>query len=173
MVQSGGALDAGPFVTNADSSCADTTYSALAPGDHGLITGEYQPQPDPPFDDGQNGVASDITAPTKFFAVEFALSTNPTDPQTGSDVSAPTITSDASGNLSSDLRALSVAWNGQQFNQGSPKPDDSHPGNTVDPTGTYDPETGAYVLDWSSQIVGGPFNGFTGVWHLEGTFEAT
>ena len=39
-------------------------------------------------------------------------------------------------------------------------------------TGTYDAETGAFVLEWSSQIVGGPFNDSTGVWHLEGTFEA-
>jgi hypothetical protein len=30
---------------------------------------------------------------------------------------------------------------------------------------------GAYVLEGSSQIVGGPFNGFTGIWHLAGTFE--
>ncbi len=39
-------------------------------------------------------------------------------------------------------------------------------------TGAYDAETGAFVLEWSSQIVGGPFNDFTGVWPLEGTFEA-
>jgi hypothetical protein len=26
------------------------------------------------------------------------------------------------------------------------------------------------VLTWKSLIVGGQFNGFTGYWHLEGTF---
>ena len=28
-----------------------------------------------------------------------------------------------------------------------------------------------YALDWSSQIVGGPFNNFTGTWRLTGTFR--
>src|SRR5439155_8404191 len=28
-----------------------------------------------------------------------------------------------------------------------------------------------YMLEWSSTIVGGPFNNFTGTWHFEGTFE--
>jgi hypothetical protein len=67
-----------------------------------------------------------------------------------------------------DLSALNAAWNGQQFNQGAPKPGASPPGNA---TGTYDAKTGAYTLEWSSPIAGGPFNGFTGVWHFEGTFE--
>ena len=67
---------------------------------------------------------------------------------------------------------MTVAWNGQQFNQGAPKPDGSSPGITVAPKGTYDPATGKYVLEWASQIVGGPFDGYTGVWHLEGTFKA-
>ena len=36
-------------------------------------------------------------------------------------------------------------------------------------TGTYNADTKAYTLDWTSQIVGGPFNNFSGHWHLEGT----
>ena len=36
--------------------------------------------------------------------------------------------------------------------------------------GTYDAKTGKFVLEWTSLIQGGPFNQFTGVWHLEGTF---
>ena len=39
-------------------------------------------------------------------------------------------------------------------------------------TGTYNAKTHAYVLNWTSQVVGGPFNGFTGDWHLTGTFAA-
>jgi hypothetical protein len=38
-------------------------------------------------------------------------------------------------------------------------------------TGTLDPKTHAFVLQWTSHIEGGPFNGFTGLWHLEGIFE--
>ncbi len=153
---------------NADSTCGDKKYSALEPGtDGGLTTGAYQAQPDPPFDAAKNGVADKITQPTKFFNVGFALSSNAKDPQTGKSVPEPSITN-ANAKLSGDLSALNAAWNGQQFNQGAPKPGASPPGNA---TGTYDAKTGAYTLEWSSPISGGPFNGFTGVWHFEGTFE--
>jgi hypothetical protein len=39
-------------------------------------------------------------------------------------------------------------------------------------TGTYNAKTHGFVLSWTSQVVGGPFNGFTGDWHLTGTFVA-
>ena len=172
MVQSGGTLTAGPFVPNADSPCGDKNYTGVSPGtDGGLENGKLQPQPADPFDAAKNGLADAITQPSKFFAVGFALSTNPKDPTTGAALQAPEITADASGNLSGQIRALNVAWNGQQFSQGSPKPDGSRPGITSDPKGTYDAKTGKYTLEWASQVVGGPFNGFTGSWHLEGTFE--
>jgi len=172
MVQSGGTVEAGPFISNADSTCGDKTYSALTPGtDGGLTTGKYQPQPDPPFDATKNGIADKIVQPVKFFAVGFAMSTNDKDPTSGTSVPTPTISADSSGKLTGDVRAASVAWNGQQFNQGAPKPDGSTPGGTKVLEGTYDAKTGAYKLQWTSQIVGGPFNGFTGVWHLEGTFQ--
>jgi hypothetical protein len=48
----------------------------------------------------------------------------------------------------------------------------SPPSLTSPVTATYDAETGAFVLEWSRQIVGGPFNDFTGVWHMEGISEA-
>ncbi len=173
MVSSGGTVAAGPYVPNADSTCTgDTAYSPLSPGtDGGLVTGSYQEQPDPPFDATQNGLAGGIVKPLKFFGVDFAASTNPTDPESGDAVPAPSIAV-ADGTLSGAVAAMTVAWNGQQFNQGAPKPDGSSPGITVAPTGTYDPATGKYVLEWASQIVGGPFDGYTGVWHLEGTFKA-
>jgi hypothetical protein len=173
MVQPGGAPGKGPFVTNGDSSCGDKTFTPLKPGgEGGLKTGEFQPNPDPAFDKGGNAVASNLAEPQKWFAVAFALSTNQKDPQTGNDVAAPTLT--ANGNkLSGDLRAFSAAWNGQFFNQGSPKPDGSTPGNTSRPTGTYDGSSNTFSLDWNSQIVGGPFGNFTGTWHFEGTFEAS
>lgn len=172
MVQGGGTLVDGPFVANADSSCTDQTYSALQPGTAGLVTGEFQPQPAEPFDAGGNGLADAIVAPTKFFGVNFAVSTNEVDPASGASVTAPTIVLNADGTLSGELSAVSVAWNGQQFNQGSPKPDGSRPGLTTDLSGSFDPTTGRFVIEWVSQIVGGPFDGFSGVWHLEGTFTA-
>ena len=170
MIQPGGNPSAGPFVQNTDSSCADKTYTPLSPGsDGGLVTGGFQPQPDPPFDGTGGGKAGRIAAPTKFYGVNFATATNPTDPQTGTKVAAPSVTVDG-GKLSGDVRAFAAAWNNQHFNQGAPKPDGSTPGTTSGPTGTYDAATGHYVLEWTSQIVGGPFNNFTGKWHLEGTF---
>jgi hypothetical protein len=170
MIQPGGNAQSGPFVQNTDSSCGDKTYTPLAPGtDGGLITGRHQPNPDPPFDNGGGGRAERITRPQEFYGVAFATATNPSDPQTEVEVPAPEVRH-ASGRLSGDLRAFAASWNNQHFNQGAPKPDGSRPGTTAGPSGTYDPGTGAFVLEWTSLIVGGPFSNFTGQWHLEGTF---
>jgi hypothetical protein len=172
MVQSGGTPAAGPYVPNGDSSCGDKTWSPLRPGsDGGLSTTIFQPLPQPAFDSAGNGTAGRITQPTKWFAVNFALATNARDPQTGTATTKPSITL-SGGQLGGDLRAFAATWNGQYFNQGAPKPDGSRPGNTSGPAGTYDASTHRYMLQWTSQIVGGPFNNFTGVWHLEGTFQA-
>jgi hypothetical protein len=171
MVQANGTVAAGPFVPNGDSTCTTNTYSLLSAGsDGGLVTGTYQAQPADPFDASGNGIDAKIIQPVKFFAVNFALSSNPADPVSGAKVPAPSIKV-SGGKISGDLSALNVAWNHQQFNQGAPKPDGSLPGISAAPTGTYDASTGAYTLDWSSEIIGGPFNGFTGVWHLEGSFS--
>ena len=172
MVSAGGTPDAGPFLPNGDSTCADPSFTSLAPGtDGGLRTGEYQPQPDPPFDEAGNGLADAIVQPATFFALNFAVSTNETDPQSGDAVPAPKIVVSKKGGLSGKLQAISVAYGGQEFNQGAPKPDGSATGGTSAPTGTYDKKSGAFTIEWTSQISGGSFDGFTGVWHLEGVFE--
>ncbi|HEX9682762.1 MAG TPA: hypothetical protein VGA13_06750 [Acidimicrobiales bacterium] len=172
MVQSGGTVADGPFVPNSDSTCTDDpTITPLAPGsDGGLLAGSYQPLTDPAFDEGGSALVSSIVQPTTWFAVGFGVSTNETDAQTNDTVSPPAVSVDDAGILSGDLRAIAASWNGQHFNQGSPKPDGSLPGATTEPTGTYDAGSGAYTLEWTSQIEGGPFDGFVGVWHLEGTF---
>lgn len=170
MVKPGGTVAAGPFIANGDSSATDKTYTLLEQGTTGLVSGKYQPQPEPPFDATGNGTADAIVAPTKFFGVAFAVASNKTDPQTGT--STKPISIKLKGKkLSGDLDALGVAYSKQHFNQGSPKPDGTKPDGTAGPTGTYNPKTHEYTLNWSSAIVGGPFNGFTGVWHLEGTFK--
>jgi hypothetical protein len=171
MIQPNGKPGEGPYVPNGDSPCGDKTWAPMKPGsDGGLKTGAYQPYGDPAFDDKGNGTFSSITQPTAWFAVTFAIATNEKDPQTGDGTSVPKIMVE-DGKLSGDLSAYAAAWNKQHFNQGAPKPGGDRPGLTVGPTGTYDEAAKAYTLDWSSQIVGGPFNNFTGVWHLEGTFE--
>jgi hypothetical protein len=171
MTQPGGDPASGPYVENGDSPCEDKKVSPIKPGtDGGLSTSAYQPNPDPAFDNGGNGQAKAIHEPVKFFGVDFGCSTNETDPQTKDETTIPEIVADAAGALSGDTNAYSCAWNGQHFNQGAPKPDGSKPGSTSLLTGTYDSSTGAYELEWHSQIVGGPFDKFTGTWHLEGTF---
>lgn len=168
MVQPGGTVQAGPFVNNPDAPCADRTSTPLSPGkDGGLRTGAFQPQPASPFVAGGNSAATAVTQPQRFFAVLFGVSTNARDPQTRKPVSAPAIRVNG-GTLTGSLSAWAVSWNGQQFNQGAPKPDGSGAGVH----GSYDATTHHYSLDWTSRVVGGPFNNFIGVWHLEGTFQA-
>ncbi|MCW2801626.1 MAG: hypothetical protein JWQ70_3098 [Aeromicrobium sp.] len=168
ILPSGG--PSGPYMSNSDSKCSDQSFTPLQPGtDGGLFGGSYQPNPSPAFDSAGNARSGRVTSPARFYGTGFATSTNSVDPQTKTRVSAPRILNNG-GALSADLRAFSVSWNKQYFNQGSPKPNGSFPGNTRAATGTYNASTGAFTLNWTSQVVGGPFDKFTGQWHLEGQF---
>jgi hypothetical protein len=170
MVLSGGTNAAGPYFSNSDSTCSDNTYTPLAPGSEGgLVTGSYEAQASPAFDSAGNALAARITAPVAFEGVKFSTATNPVDPQTGLNVPAPSIELNGT-TLSGNLQSFGVSWNNQEFNQGSPKPDRSSPGNTTPVTGVYNPSSGDYTLQWSSQVVGGPFNGFSAFWNLTGRF---
>ncbi|GAA4406063.1 hypothetical protein [Tsukamurella soli] len=194
----GGTAAAGPYVTNANSTVDGGQVTPLQPGTAGgLRTGSYQTEARPGFKGG-NSLSSSVTRPTGFFDVLFGISTNPVDPQTHTPLPPPSVT-ELDGRLTADVSAWAASWNNQEFNQGAPKPVPSTgpqpPGQqkvtrawdwvshrwlaqpatarTTGPqaTGTYDPQTRHFTLDWSSHIAGGPFNDFTGVWHLEGTFE--
>ncbi len=170
MVQPSGTVANGPFVSNADSTCSDKTFTLLSPGtDGGLTTGAYQSAPNPVFDSAGNSRASRLTVPATFFGVKFGLSTDATELQTKTAVPTVSITED-NGALLADLRGFTASWNNQYFQQGSPKPDGSTPGLTTKAKGTLNATTNAFVLEWTSTIVGGPFNDFTGSWHLEGTY---
>ncbi|RDI42669.1 hypothetical protein [Nocardia mexicana] len=198
MVQPGGTADQGPYMPNGDSLAQGGSTTLLEPGTAGgLRTGGYQSEPNPGFDHG-NSLAASITKPTKFFAVEFGTSTNSTDPQTRRQVPPPTVVNE-DGKLTADLSSWAASWNDQEFNQGAPKPPEKQGAQVAgseqvqkvwdwvahqwldqpkadapqgpSATGSYDPKTRAFSLQWTSLIVGGPFNGFTGVWHLEGVFE--
>nr|WP_280271428.1 hypothetical protein [Nocardia wallacei] len=160
----------GPYLQNSDSRCSDQTVTPLSAGtDGGLIGGDYQPQPAAAFDASGNAQSGRVTTPVRFYGVDFATATNPTDPQTGTGTALPQIFADG-GRLSGDLSSLGVTWNNQVFNQGAPKPGGGLPGKTSPVRGTID-EAGNFVLEWTSQIVGGPFNNFTGLWHLAGQYR--
>jgi hypothetical protein len=200
MLQPNGKVATGPYMVNANSTADGGRATLLQPGTSGgLRTGGYQSQPDPAFDTGGNSRADAIVTPTQFFGVRFSISTNEVDPQTKTKVPPPAVYLQG-GKLTADLAAWAASWNHQNFNQGAPKPVsstqakalgqqqvervfdyvsqkylDAAPKPTVTgsgATGTYNAKTGAFVLQWTSAIVGGPFNGFTGIWHLEGTFKA-
>ena len=199
MLQPGGNPKTGPYMVNADSPAAGGQATLLSPGtEGGLRTGGYQSQPAPAFDAAGNSLADAVMAPTRFFGVRFSISTNQVDLQTKTKVAPPAVVL-ADGRLEADLSSWAASWNNQNFNQGAPKPVtstgakapgqqqtervwdwvsqrwlDAAPKPTVTgsgATGTYDARTGAFVLQWTSLIVGGPFNGFTGLWHLEGVFQ--
>ncbi|MEV4419692.1 hypothetical protein AB0L40_06890 [Patulibacter sp. NPDC049589] len=160
----------GDYLGNYSSSASDPSYTLFKPGtDGGLVTGGYQAAPTPAFDPNGNAIAKRILQTEPFFGVQFGVSTNQLDPQTQTAVPPPSIIA-TSGKLSGQLSSWAAQWNTQSFNQGSPKPDGSSTGFTRPVTGSYDPKTGKYVLEWASLIVGGPFDTFAGEWHLEGTF---
>ncbi|WP_228785974.1 hypothetical protein [Nocardia terpenica] len=198
MVQPGGTPDRGPYMPNGDSPAQAGATTLLEPGTAGgLRTGGFQSEPNPGFAQG-NSLAASITKPTRFFAVEFGISTNPVDPQTRRTVPPPTVVNKG-GALTADLSSWAASWNDQEFNQGAPKPPERQDARVAgveqvqkvwdwvaqkwfdqpkadaaqgpSATGHYDPKTRKFTLQWTSLIVGGPFNGFTGVWHLEGVFE--
>jgi hypothetical protein len=160
----------GPYMSNSDSTCSNQEYTLLSAGtDGGLITGEYQAAPKPPFDAHGNALAKRITATAQYEGTAFATSTEAVDPQTQRKVPVPVIY-DQGGRLSGDLRSFGVTWNKQYFNQGAPKPNGTYPGSSKPVSGTYNPATGSFTLTWISQVVGGPFDKFSCAWHLSGQF---
>ncbi|GAB11304.1 hypothetical protein GOARA_067_00460 [Gordonia araii NBRC 100433] len=163
----------GPFLANGDSACSDKTITPLAPGSAGgLRSGGFQPQPAAAFDAAGNALSGSVTRPVKFYGVGFATATNQVDPQTRRSASVPVLYHN-NGEVSGNLSAFGVTWNKQVFNQGSPKPGGGMPGKTSPVRGKYNPQTGDYAIEWTSQIVGGPFNNFTGLWRLTGRAAAT
>jgi hypothetical protein len=170
MLQPNGKVNVGPYLANASSTATNKTFTLFKPGSEGgLSTAHYQPAPATAFDAKGNALAKRIILPLAFFGTNFSVTTQAKDPQTGNAVALPVITNSA-GKLTGDLRSFGAWWNKGKFNQGSPKPDGTKPGLTAGASGTYNPTTRAFTLNWTSQIVGGPFNGFTGQWHLQGTF---
>jgi len=153
------------YFSNPGSTATDKTYTLLAPGTAGgLVLGTYQGGAT--FDASGNSQAGAIIKPTPFAGILFGVATLKQEPASSPASAAPSATLKGT-RLSVRLAALTAAWNKLFFNQGAPKPGKSSPVAT----GTLNRRTKAYTLDWKSTIVGGPFNGFTGVWHLQGTLK--
>jgi hypothetical protein len=201
MLQPDANVQTGPYMKNANSTADGGLATLLQPGSAGgFQTEKYQSQPTPAFDAGGNSLAASITAPTEFFGVKFSISTNKIDPQTKT-ASVPPVVVVKNGKLTADMSSWAASWNNQNFNQGAPKPVPNtqavSPGEKqaqqawdfvsqrflgaapkatvtgASATGTFNSKTGKFTLQWTSLIVGGPFNGFTGLWHLEGVYKAS
>ncbi len=152
-------------VDNGDSPCSAKAATPVRAGDSGLTPGRMQPFA------GSPGASRAIIAPTTFFGSPFAVATEGPDKQSGAAVEAPSIT-ESGGKLTGEISSFQAFYNGAYYNQGAPKPGGGTPGRTTDGlSGTYDPGSGAFVLEWRSTITGGAFSNFTGVWHLEGTYQ--
>jgi len=157
---------------NISSPAENKDYTTFSPGvDGGLSTVAYEPQPSPAFAGGTSGnaLADDILEPVPFEGTNFSIDTNAKDVETGQADPIPQVYDD-NGTLSGQITAWDAQWNGQSFNQGTPKPDGTSPAPTTALSGTYDAATGAFTLSWQSRIVGGGFDGYSGYWHLAGTF---
>jgi hypothetical protein len=165
----------GAPLANLSSPAPNKDYTPFTPGtDGGLRTDAYQAAPTPAFSGGSSGnaLADKIIQPVPFYLVDFTVETSATDAQVAVHDPLPSIEAQ-DGKLSGQITAWDAQWNGQSFNQGTPKPDGTVPAPTTPVTGTYDVTSHRFTLQWKSLIVGGPFNGFTGAWHLAGTFVPT
>jgi hypothetical protein len=155
------------YLPNPDSRSRDKTFTLGSPGrDGGLATGRFQPHPEPAFDGKGNARANRIIKPQPFTAINFSVATLQQDPQSKKTV-AVTSAGVSGRRLTVRIPGFTAEWNKQYFNQGAPKPD----GSGAAARGTYNPRTRHFVLTWTSKISGGPFNGYSGLWHLEGTFS--
>ncbi|HEY0225647.1 MAG TPA: hypothetical protein VGC05_04455 [Mycobacterium sp.] len=165
-----GGLD--QYFTNANSKANDKTYTLFVPGKQGgLVLGKYQPPPTPAFSSSGDALASSIVKPEEFAGVYFSISTAPVDAQGGQHDPTPSLELHGTSTLTGNFDAWTAGWNSIYFNQGSPKPGGAFPGFTKPVTGTYNAKTHAFTIVWYSQIIGGPFNDFTGYWHLQGTLK--
>jgi hypothetical protein len=170
LIYPGGNTNTGFFFQNSSSSCFNKSFTMIAPGTQGgLVTETYQPGPRVAFTNSGDARANLIIRPVQFATAALSLSTQPNDPQTKKSVPMPAIVN-TGGRLTGTTEAVSAAWRGTSFNQGSPKPGGRRPGLTRPVSGRYNTRTHAFVITWTSKIVGGPFTGFIGYWHLVGRF---
>jgi hypothetical protein len=141
-------LPSGGYFDNPYSALSNKTYTAVASSaSGGISTASAQPAPNPAFDSHGNSLASSIIRPTSFTGIKFGVTTTvvPSFYVSGS-------------KLTAYIRHLYAQWNKQTFLQGAIA------------FGTYNSRTHAYSLTWQAVVHGGPFDGYTGHWHLQGTF---
>jgi hypothetical protein len=161
---------------NPSSPCDGGAYTLLQPGTSGLALGSFTPNPSPTFDANGNSLANSIVAPATFKGHALGLATSPDDVQdapAGPATFAPPVAVVQGSNLAVDLRSLNVTYQGtpgttcaQAYGVGC-----WLEGSRI-ATGTFDPTTGDFVLDWYSSQ---DFTGGSGEvdFHLVGHFNGS
>ncbi|AAZ97753.1 hypothetical protein Tbd_1800 [Thiobacillus denitrificans ATCC 25259] len=123
---------------------------------------------DPAFDVVGGYGTVNLNAPTSglfnfgvFGPVSVFTGPGSTTPFGGSSIApggpVPSGTAELGGALNIDMSSWTAYWNGNYFNQGA-----------AGVTGTVD-AAGNYTMSWTSTISGGPFDGSTGGWTVNGT----
>jgi hypothetical protein len=161
---------------NSSSSCDGGSYTLLQPGTSALGIGTFTPNPSPTFDANGNSLANSIITPVLFNGHALGLGTSAEDVQDapgGQAVFTPPEAVIDGTNLAVDLRSLNATYDGppndtcaQSYGVGC-----WLEGSRV-ATGTYDPTTGDFTLDWYSSQ---DFSGGSGEvdFHLSGHFSGT
>jgi hypothetical protein len=139
----------GKFFGNPYSKDSNNTYTLISSGvGGGIRSGVAQKAPSPAFSAKGNSLANSIVTPTNFTGILFGVVTT-----------APPTFYVSGDTLTGYIRSLYAQWNKQTFFQG----------NTAH--GTYNSRTHHYTLAWHTEVHGGPFDGYTGYWYLQGTFS--
>lgn len=172
---------AGYFV-NPSSPAADQTYTPVVNGTQGIKLGTpVQGLASPAFDGGGNSLTNTILKPVPFAGVNFsAFTAVNTDKKTKNGKKGLWIK--VAGGKSATVAVTSADFSGWTIAYGGDSKY-STPGATSDVlaggnlTGSLtwkDPKNkalgGSIILNWSSQITEPPFQPFTAVWQLQGTY---
>lgn len=142
-------------VRNPHGGCRNASYTLLRPGtDGGLVTGEFQEVAGATFDARRNSRQDRIIEPVRFGKLALGFATSAYDEQAAANGAPafprPAAIRTASG-IQVDLRSLVVSYGGPA---GATCRTSLGIGcwqlGSENATGTYNPATGAFAIDWFS-----------------------
>ncbi len=167
-------------IPNSSSNCDNGDYTPIEQGTTGLRTGTFQPDPTPTFDSQGNSLATSIMKPTLFEGSDFSIATDSQNEQDNPSGPAvfppPSVILSGPNQITANLSSLNATYNGTPNSTcatGQPPGDGCYAIGNSAVSGSYNPTTHAYKMDWSASIHGGAFNGAAANFQLTGTFVGT
>jgi|CZKG01.1.fsa_nt_gi hypothetical protein len=168
------------YFINPSSPAADQSYTPLVNGTQGVELNTAQPLASPPFDGGGNSLTNTILTPEPFAGVNFSayVTVNPTKKakfgkkglilEVGKDKNATDAITAA------DFTGWTIAWGGDS-KFATPGSTANVDGGNLTGTITWTNPSkhnlgGKIALNWSAQINEPPFQAYTAVWQLQGTY---